>query len=51
MFWDCIVLYFRLFPNIGDKTHPFTVGLRDTLMQTVIVETQIEIKITKIGYD
>jgi len=40
----CIVLYFRLFPNIGDKTHPFTVY--DTIMQKVRVETQIKIKIT-----
>ena len=44
-----IVLYFRLFPNMGDKTHPFTVY--DTFMQKVRVETEIEIKNNKIGYD
>jgi len=46
-------LYFRLFPNMGDKTYPFTVGLyyRPTIMQKVKVETQIEINITKLGYD
>ena len=34
----CIVLHFRLFPDIGDKTHPFTIY--DTFMQKVRVETQ-----------
>jgi len=29
----CIVLYLRLFSNVGDKTHPFTIGLYDTFMQ------------------
>ena len=28
----CIVLYFRLFQNMGDKTHPFTVY--DAFMQS-----------------
>jgi len=27
----CIVLYLRLFSNMGDKTHPFTISLYDTL--------------------
>jgi len=45
----CIVLYFRLFQNMGDKTHPFTVY--DTFMHKGRVEKQVEIKIKKIGYD
>jgi len=45
--FQSIVLYFRLFPNMGEKTHPFTVY--DSIMQKVRVKTQIEIK--KIGYD
>ena len=34
---------------MGDKTHPFT--KYDRIIQNVRVETQIEVKITKIGYD
>jgi len=39
IFVHCIVLYFRLFSNMGDKTHPFAIGLYDTFMQKVRVET------------
>ena len=35
----CIVLYLRLFSNMGDKTHPFTISLYDTFMQKVRVKT------------
>ena len=40
---DCIVLYLRLFSNMGDKTHPFTICLYDTFMQKV--KQHIEIKV------
>src|SRR6218665_373324 len=39
---NCIVLYFRLFPNMGDKTHAFAIN--ETYMQRVRIETQIEIR-------
>jgi len=41
-------LYFRLFPNMGDKTVYGTIVFT-VIVQKVRIETQIEIK--KIGYD
>jgi len=34
-----IVLYLRLFSNMSDKTHPFTISLCNAFMQKVRVET------------
>src|SRR6218665_3255451 len=34
-----IVLYLRLFTNMGDKTHPFTISLCNIFIQKVRVET------------
>jgi len=39
LIWYGIVLYLRLFSNMGDKTHPFTISLFNTFMQKVRVET------------
>src|SRR6218665_2093109 len=36
---NCIVLYLRLFSNMGDKTHLFTTSLCNAFMQKVRVET------------
>src|SRR6218665_3192883 len=35
--FESIVLYLRLFSNMSDKTHPFTISLYDTFMQKVRV--------------
>ena len=45
----CIVLYLRLFSNMGDKTHPFTISLCNTFMKKVRVGRKEESRLRGIS--